>query len=341
MRFFALFFLLAGFSACFSKKKEEILLNGAGASFPYVLYSKWIFEYRKKEKQVAVNYQSIGSGGGIRQFLAGTLDFGGTDVPVSKKNLKNHKNSVLHVPTALGAVAVTYHLKSQENLNFTGELLADIFLGKIQFWNDPKIKALNKSAALPNKKIILIYRADGSGTTSFFTEFLSLKSPDFLNKVGKGKLVSWPKGLGAKGNEGVMGLLSKMEGSLSYIGLSYALSQSLPVAAIKNKDSVFVKPSLESLQASALQGLKDNQSYMESLIDKKGKKTYPLSGYTYLIFSQKQPEKKGKALLAFLRWALTEGQAFSKKLHFTPLPDSVLKASLKTLSSVEFQKEAL
>ena len=319
------------------------MLNGAGASFPYVLYSKWIFEYRKQEKKVAVNYQSIGSGGGIRQFLAGTLDFGGTDVPVSKKVLEKHKEPILHIPTTLGAVAITYRLKSlkQQSLNFTGEVLADIFLGKIQFWNDSKIQALNKNIQLPHKKIILIYRADGSGTTSFFTEFLSLKSPDFLNKVGKGKLVSWPLGLGAKGNEGVMSLLNKMEGSLSYIGLSYALSQSLPVAAIQNKDSLFVKPSLESLQASALQGLKDNPSYLESLIDKTGQEVYPLSGYTYLIFSQKQRDKKGQALLDFIQWSLTEGQSFSKSLYFIPLPDSVLKAALKTLSTVELQKESL
>ena len=317
------------------------MLNGAGASFPYVLYSKWIFEYRKKEKQVAVNYQSIGSGGGIRQFLAGTLDFGGTDVPVSKKALAKHKESVLHVPTALGAVAITYHLKSlkQESLNFTGEILAEIFLGQIEFWDDPKIQALNPEIPLPHKKIILIYRADGSGTTSFFTEFLSLKSPAFLEQVGKGKLVSWPLGLGAKGNEGVMGLLNKMEGSLSYIGLSYALSQSLPVAAIKNQSQVFVKPNLSSLQAAALQGLKDNKSYLESLIDKKGKNSYPLSGYTYLIFSKKQKDKKGQALMDFIRWVLTEGQAFSKSLYFIPLPDSILKSALNQLSVVEIQAE--
>ena len=190
---------MISFSACFSKKKEEILLNGAGASFPYVLYSKWIFEYRKKEKQVAVNYQSIGSGGGIRQFLAGTLDFGGTDVPVSKKVLAKHKESVLHVPTALGAVAITYHLKSlkQESLNFTGEILAEIFLGQIEFWDDPKIQALNPEAPLPHKKIILIYRADGSGTTSFFTEFLSLKSPAFFRAGGQRQTGFMALGLGS------------------------------------------------------------------------------------------------------------------------------------------------
>ena len=334
----ACFLLLFSLVACFSKNKT-LLINGAGASLPYILYSKWISEYRRVEPSVAINYQSIGSGGGIRQFLAGTLDFGGTDVPVSAEELKSSKKEILHIPMALGAVAVTYNLASLKGktLKMTGELLAEIFTGKVKRWDDPKIKKWNPDISLPSTKIILVYRADGSGTTSFFTEFLSKTSGNFLKKVGKGKLVAWPVGVGGKGNEGVMGLVSKMEGAIAYISLSYALSQNLPVVAVKNKEAYFVQPNLKSIHAAALQALNDKESYTSSLVYRKGKDSYPISGYTYLIISKKLSNEKGPSLLKFLKWALSSGQEFSESLHFISLPISVSQSAMDKLSQVSFE----
>ena len=381
LRLFTALFVFFFSASCVLKKEKTLLINGAGASFPYILYSKWITEYRKTEPSVRINYQSIGSGGGIRQFLAGTLDFGGTDIPlfqesndskreskqsqvrkeesventktaqgtkkkISKeldnKNLKykkttqnkeDFKKPILHIPTALGAVAVTYNLPSLKNekLKLTGSLLAEIFRGEIKFWNDSQIQNLNKGLNLPEQKIILIYRADGSGTTSFFTEFLSLRSSVFLKQIGYGKSVSWPRGLGAKGNEGVMGLLNKMEGAISYVGLSYALSQKLPVAAVENKEGFFVEPALSSIQAAALSAIQDQESYTNSLIDIKGAKSYPISGYTYFIISR-LPEPKGSALFSFVKWTLMAGQDFSKELHFIPLPPVIQNKAVENLS---------
>ena len=340
-QFFYLALTFVAFSSCFSKSKT-LLINGAGASFPYILYSKWISEYRRIEPSVAINYQSIGSGGGIRQFLAGTLDFGGTDVPVSEEETKLSKKEILHIPTALGAVAVTYNLPSLkgERLKMTGELLAEIFMGKIKNWNDSKIQKWNPEISLPEKPIIVVYRADGSGTTSFFTQFLSVASKDFLKKVGQGKSVSWPLGVGGKGNEGVMGLASRMEGAIAYISLSYAVSQKLPVVAVRNKAGYFIPPQLESIQAAALQALKDKKDYTSSLIYKTGKNSYPISGYTYLILSKKLTRKKGPALVKFLKWALNSGQQFAEPLFFISLPPSVVRSALEKLSLVKFEAES-
>ena len=376
LRLFTALLVLFFSTSCVLKKEKTLLINGAGASFPYILYSKWITEYRKTDPSVRINYQSIGSGGGIRQFLAGTLDFGGTDIPLfresndskreskqsqvrkeesventkkiqrtkekiskglgnkSLKYKKDFKKPILHIPTALGAVAVTYNLPSLKNkkLKLTGKLLAEIFRGKIKLWNDSQIQNLNKGLNLPEQKIILIYRADGSGTTSFFTEFLSQRSPVFLKQIGYGKSVSWPRGLGAKGNEGVMGLFNKMEGAISYVGLSYALSQKLPVVFVENKAGFFVEPTLSSIQSAALSAIQDQESYTKSLIDIKGAESYPISGYTYFIISW-LPEPKGPALFTFVKWTLMEGQNFSKELHFIPLPSVVQKKAIENLSA--------
>ncbi|MCY4321090.1 MAG: phosphate ABC transporter substrate-binding protein PstS [Bdellovibrionaceae bacterium] len=331
-----LILIFFSFISCFSKNKR-LLINGAGASFPYILYSKWITEYHDISSDVAINYQSIGSGGGIRQLLAGTLDFGGTDIPVSKEEQKLSKKEILHIPTALGAVALTYNVPSlkEKELKMTGELLAEIFIGKIKNWNDPKIKKWNPNLNFPSLPIVIIYRADGSGTTSFFTEFLSIVSPSFLKTIGKGKSVSWLVGVGGKGNEGVMGLVNKMEGALAYISLSYAMSQKLPVMAIQNKEKKFVRPNLKTIQAAAQQSLKRNQAYTSSLIYTKGKNSYPISGYTYLILPKKMSNKKGVALVEFLKWALSKGQSFTESLYFISLPPSVVKSALEQLSLLE------
>ena len=336
IKFSFLFLAFFSFSSCFSKNKR-LLINGAGASFPYILYSKWIAEYRHVDPDVAINYQSIGSGGGIRQFLSGTLDFGGTDIPVSEEEQKLSRKEILHIPTVLGAVAITYNVPSLKGkkLKMTGELLADIFIGKIKNWNDPKIKKWNPDLNLPSMPIVVIYRADGSGTTSFFTEFLSIVSSHFLKKIGKGKSVSWTVGVGGKGNEGVMGLVNKLEGALSYISLSYAMSQNLPVVAIRNKEKKFVQPNLKTIQAAAQQALKTKQGYTASLIYTKGKNSYPISGYTYLILPKKVSGKKTVALVRFLKWALSKGQKFAEPLYFISLPPSVVKSALERLSLLE------
>ena len=223
-RYFSFCFLLVSFSLClscfFKKTPKRLLINGAGASFPYILYSKWLSEYRKVDSSVAINYQSIGSGGGIRQFIAGTLDFGGTDTPVSEEDKKSTSKEILHIPTTLGAVAVTYKLDlaKEKPLRLSGSLLAQIYRGKIKKWNHPLLQKINPQLKLPEEDIVVVYRADASGTTHFFTDYLALYSKDFFQEVGRGKAVSWPVGVGGKGNEGVMGLVSKIQGSIAYIG---------------------------------------------------------------------------------------------------------------------------
>lgn len=342
-RYFSFFILLVSFffgSSCFFKKSQKrLLINGAGASFPYILYSKWLSEYRKVDPTVAINYQSIGSGGGIRQFIAGTLDFGGTDTPVSEEDRKSTEKVILHIPTTLGAVAVTYKLDLDEKstIRLSGFVLSQIYRGKITKWNDPQIQKINPDIKFPKEDIVVIYRADASGTTSFFTDYLALYSKDFLKEVGKGKAVSWPVGVGGKGNEGVMGLVSKIKGSIAYIGASYAASQNLPMIHIENAEGRFIKPSLESIRASASEAMKGSEDHTASFINVKGRKSYPMSGFTYIIISKKLPEKKGKALISFLKWSLGPGQAFAEPLYFIPLPNQVAESAIKKLSQIEFQ----
>lgn len=328
------------FTSCTKKnknKQEPLLINGAGASFPYILYSKWLSEYHKLKPLVQVNYQSIGSSGGIRQFLRGTLDFGATDIHVSQEELKTSNKKILHIPTTMGAVAVAYNLDIESSqLLLDGQALSKIFMGKITNWNDSYIQKLNPKIQLPKENIVVVYRADGSGTTSFFTEFLS-KDPDFLNKVGKGKSVNWPVGIGGKGNEGVMGLVHKIKGSISYISLSYALSQKISVAKIKNKAGYFVAPSTKTIKAAADYNTKTKQNFSKSLINIGGKNSYPISGFTYIIITQTMSKKKGQEIVKFLKWVLSDGQKFTESLYFIPLPKAVISTNLKTLSQVHYQ----
>lgn len=320
------------------KTNKPLLINGAGASFPYILYSKWLTEYHKLKPSVQINYQSIGSSGGIRQFLNGTLDFGASDVYTHKQDLQKTNKKILHIPSALGAVAVTYRLKlsSPEPLLFDRKVLSKIFTGEIKKWNHPEIQALNPKQSLPDIPIVIAYRADGSGTTAFFTEFLA-KDSLFLKKIGKGKSVHWPVGVGGKGNEGVMGLIHKIEGSISYISLSYALSQKISIAKIKNKNGHFILPSSASIKSAADHTLKIKKDFSASLIDAGGASSYPLSGFTYIIISETMPTKKGKEITEFLKWVLSSGQQFSEELYFIPLPKSVVNSSLKKLSEVRYQ----
>lgn len=329
------------FISCSSQKsqKDILLVNGAGASFPYILYSKWFSEYNKLHPSITINYQSIGSGGGIRQFLKGTLDFGATDVAVSKSEMKKSSKALIHIPTTLGAVAVTYNLDipKEQSLKLDGSTLARIFMEEIKYWDHPSIKKLNPKISIPRVKILPVYRADGSGTTAIFTEYLSKNKSNFEQKVGQGKSVNFPVGAGGKGNEGVMGLAVKIKGSIAYVSASYAFVRKLPVMKIKNKNNQFVAPSKTSIKKAADYIMKKKKNYLSSLVYGGGVGSYPISSFTYLLLSKEMPRRKGLVLVNFIKWALGEGQKHSYPLYFIPLPNSVTQTAVKNLSQITFK----
>ncbi len=321
--------------------KKPLLINGAGASFPYILYSKWFLEYRKVNPAVMINYRSIGSGGGIRQFLTGTLDFGATDVPMQKEQIQKSKKEILHLPTALGAVVITYNLSSVKGsgLRLTALVLADIYMGKIKKWNHEKISRLNPGVALPEQNIVPVYRADGSGTTAVFTEYLSQFSDTWLKKSGKGKSVNWLTGIGGKGNEGVMGLIQKIPGAVGYVAMSYVVSHNLPTAQIQNMSGHFVKANGQTVKTSAKQILQKTDDLFHSLVTARGKDVYPLSSYTYLLVYKEMLSGKGKALVQFLNWSLSAGQAFCEKLHYISLPATVVQKVKNKVRSIKVKSD--
>ena len=285
-----------------------------------------------------INYRSVGSGGGIRQFLAGTTDFGATDVPIRKEQLIKHKKKVLHIPSTLGAVAISYYLPELEKtavLRLNAQVLAKVYMGKIKKWNHEELKNLNPSLSLPDRNILPVYRADGSGTTAIFTEYLAQFSPEWLQKVGKGKAVNWPQGIGGKGNEGVMGFLQKTPGAIGYVGMSYALNRQWPMAQIQNSSGHFVTASVLSVRKAAEQTLNQTQDLFHPMTQAGGKNVYPLSSYTYLLFYQQMSGRKGRALLKLLDWALADAQNFSEKLYYIPLPDPVIKKIKVIIKSIQ------
>ncbi len=310
------------------------LINGAGATFPFPLYSKWFSDYNKSHPDVQINYQSIGSGGGIRQFGQRTVDFGASDAPMTDAQLADLKEPVLHVPTVLGAVVASYNLPEvKERLVLSGEVLADIFLGKITKWNDPALVALNPKAGLPEKPILVVHRSDGSGTTNIFTEYLSKVSPGWKSKTGTGTAVKWPVGLGGKGNEGVAGLMKQTPGSIGYLEMIYAMKGGLSVAAVKNKSGAAVFPDTASITAAA-SGVAVPADFRVSLTDAPGKAAYPISGFTYILVWKKPSDAaKGKQFTEFLNWALTEGQGGVAALHYAPLPKNWSSAVLKAVNA--------
>jgi phosphate transport system substrate-binding protein len=319
------------------KKDEAISLNGAGATFPYPLYSKWISEYNKLNPLVKINYQSIGSGGGIRQIVAGTVDFGATDAPMKDDEAKQAPGKLFHIPATIGAVVIAYNLPEvTTTLKLAPEVLADIYQGKIRKWNDPKIKADNADAKLPAKDISVIYRTDGSGTTAVFTDYLSKISPDWKEKVGAGKSVSWPLGLGAKGNEGVTGQVKTTPYTIGYIERAYASQNKLPMVELKNKSGKFVAPTIEAMSAAA-DSVQMPDALFVSLSNADGEGAYPITGYSYLlVYENAKDPVKGEALAKYLWWGLHDGQAFSKDLDYAPIPAKVLaqvEARLKELRS--------
>jgi len=329
--------LLMGAASTFSNA-QSVTLQGAGASFPYPLYSKWISEYRKVNPQVNINYQSIGSGGGIKQITERTVDFGATDAPMSGSELAKVKGTMLHIPMTLGAVVVAYNVPGvATGLKLTPETLSGMFLGTIKTWNDPKLVSLNPGVKLPNTPITVAYRTDGSGTTAVFTEYLAKVSVDWKSKVGAGKSVKFPVGLGAKGNEGVTGLVKGTPGAIGYLELAYAKQNNLAVAAIRNKVGKFVIPTPEG-STSAASGNEIPGDLCLSITDGPGAKDYPISSFSYiLVYQDQQDGTKGKVLADFLWWAIHDGQKFAAALDYAPLPtkDMVpkIEAKLRTLKA--------
>jgi phosphate transport system substrate-binding protein len=303
----------------------QTTLNGAGATFPNPIYSKWFSEYHKAHPDIQINYQPIGSGGGIRQVLAGTVDFGATDGPMSDEQLVQAKSKILHVPTVLGADVPAYNIPGvTAELKFTPEALAGIFMGKISSWNDPAIAKANPGVNLPNQPIIVIHRSDGSGTTYIWTDYLSKVSADWQSQVGKGTSVKWPVGLGGKGNEGVAGMIRQMQGSIGYIELIYAIENKISYGIVKNAAGDFVKASLESVTAAAASVKSMPADFRVSITNAPGKDAYPISSFTWLLIpAQSKDAAKGKILADFLAWMVDDGQKMTAQLAYAPLPESV------------------
>ena len=311
----------------------QTTLNGAGATFPYPMYSKWFSQYHKDHPEVEINYQSIGSGGGIRQVLAGTVDFGASDGPMTDEQLAQSKTKILHVPTVLGADVPAYNLNVNGELKFTPEALAGIFLGKITTWNDPALAKANPDLKLPGDPIIVVHRSDGSGTTFIWTDYLSKVSPDWKSQVGTGTSVKWPVGLGGKGNEGVAGMLRQMPGAIGYVELVYAVQNRIPYGQVKNSAGNFVKASVETVTAAAA-SMKDMPAdFRVSIVNAPGKNAYPISSFTWLLIpAQSKDATKGRILADFLNWMVSDGQRMTTELTYAPLPEDVaakVKAEIK------------
>ncbi|MGA8301740.1 MAG: phosphate ABC transporter substrate-binding protein PstS [Terriglobales bacterium] len=303
----------------------QTTLNGAGATFPYPIYSKWFSEYNKLHPDVQINYQSIGSGGGIRQVINGTVDFGASDGPMTDEQLKEAKFKILHIPTVLGAVVPAYNVPGvSAELKFTPEALAGIFLGKISNWNDAAIANANPGVKLPNQNIIVVHRSDGSGTTFIFTDYLSKVSKEWESAVGKGTSVKWPVGLGGKGNEGVAGQVRQLQGSIGYIELIYALQNKITYGLVKNAAGNFVKASLDGVTEAAASVKTMPADFRVSITNAPGRTAYPISSFTWLLIpEQSKDPKKGKILSDFLNWMVTDGQKMTYSLSYAPLPNSV------------------
>jgi phosphate transport system substrate-binding protein len=317
-----------------------VALTGAGATFPYPLYSKWFDAYASKTG-VKINYQSIGSGGGIRQLSEQTVDFGASDAPMTDAELAKAKGgAILHFPMTLGAVVITYNLPDITTpLKLTGDLLAAIYQGQVTKWNDARIAALNPGVTLPASDILVVHRSDGSGTSYVFTDYLSSVSQAWAAKPGKGKELQWPVGLGAKGNEGVAGQVKRSPGAIGYVELAYANQNRMPVAQLKNANGEFVTPSTASVTAAAagaVAKLPANTDYRVSIVNAPGAGAYPVSSFTWILVYQKEPDAAKRAkLVDFLRWALTDGQAMAPSLDYAPLPDTMRTALVGRLGEIQ------
>jgi len=315
----------------------QTTLNGAGATFPNPMYQKWFSEYHKAHSDVQFNYQSIGSGGGIRQVLAGTVDFGATDGPMTDEQLSQFKGKLLHIPTVLGAVVPAYNVPGVKGeLKFTPEALAGIFLGKITAWNDPVLVKANPDANLPNQAIIVVHRSDGSGTSFIFTDYLSKVSSEWQNGPGRGTSVKWPVGLGGKGNEGVAGQVRLLPGAIGYVELIYAVQNSIAYGSVKNAAGTFVKASLDSVTSAAASVKSMPADFRVSITNAPGKDAYPISSFTWLLIPEKSKDaNKGKIIADFLNWMVDNGQKMTAELSYAPLPQTVAEKVKGAIKQVQ------
>lgn len=321
--------------------RSQTLINGAGATFPYPLYSKWFDVYTKVNPQVRFNYQSIGSGGGIKQLEARTVDFGASDAPMSDEQLVAAPAKILHFPTVMGAVVITYDIPDfNGSLKLTGPIVADIYLGKISKWNDPRLAEANPGVKLPDLDIVICHRSDGSGTSYIFTDYLSKVSEEWAKGPGKGTAVKWVAGLGGKGNEGVTALVKQTPGAIGYVELIYAANNNLPIATLRNKDGAWVKPSLQSVTAAAAASAASIPAdFRVSITDAAGADSYPISSFTYLlVYQQESDPTKGKALVDFLGWMLASGQQYAPALSYAPLPAQVIGAEQNQIKTITIGK---
>jgi phosphate transport system substrate-binding protein len=324
--------------ATFAAAQGQVLLNAAGATFPYPIYSKWFDLYHTSHGNVQINYQSIGSGGGIRQLLDKTVDFGASDGPMNDDQLKQASVPILHFPTVLGAAIPTYNVPGvQTDLNFTPEALSGIFLGKVTKWSDPAIASANPGVKLPGDDIVVVHRADGSGTSYIWTDYLSKVSPEWQSKVGKGTSVNWPVGLGGKGNEGVSAQIQQTPGSLGYVELIYAVQNKLPYGKVKNAAGVFVKADLASVSAAAAAASKTMpDDFRVSITNAEGKAAYPISSFTWLLIPSKFTDaSKRDVVKDFLKWMMTDGQSYVEALSYAKLPKEVVTKEMKAIGQIQ------
>jgi phosphate transport system substrate-binding protein len=317
--------------------EQVVKLQGAGATFPNPVYQKWLSEYSKLHPKVQIDYQSVGSGAGIKQIQAQTVDFGASDTPMKDEDLKAAPAEILHIPTVLGAVVITYNLPSMNQpLKFSGEVVADIFLGKIKKWNDPKITADNPGVSLPSTDITVVHRSDGSGTSGVFTDYLSKVSAEWKEKVGSGTSPSWPVGIGGKGNEGVTGQIKNTPNTLGYVELVYAIQNKLPAAHIKNASGSFIEPSIQAVTAAAAASAANTPDDLRvSITNAQGATAYPISSYTYILLYKNQKDAaKGKVVVDFVWWGIHDGEKYAADLLYAPLPDDIVKRAEAKLNSI-------
>ena len=315
-------------------------INGAGATFPYPIYSKWFAEYNRLHPNVRINYQSQGSGAGIRQLTSRTVFFGASDQPMKDAQLEAAPGPILHLPTVLGAVVPVYNLPGVSGeLKFTGPLLAEIVLGKVTRWNDPAIATLNPGVTLPETAITFVHRSDGSGTTFVWADYLSKVSPEFKEKVGADSSLKWPVGIGGKGNEGVAGMVSQTPGSLGYVELIYALQNKIAFAAVQNASGAFVKASIEGVTAAAAGAAAAMPAdFRVSITDAPGETAYPIASFTWILLYENPDDKaQARVMVDFMKWALTDGQVHARELGYAPLPKEVVDMELKALERVRLQ----
>lgn len=315
----------------------EVKLQGAGSTFINPLMQKWLSEYGKINQNVRIDYQSIGSGGGIKQIQAQTIDFGASDAAMKDEDLKAAPGEIVHIPLALGAVVLTYNLQGvSQPLRFAPDVIADIFLGKIKRWDDARIKADNANVNLPGTDITVVHRSDGSGTSAVFTDYLSKVSPEWKEKVGAGTSPNWPVGLGGKGNEGVTGQVKQTPNTIGYVELAYAVKNNLPVALIKNKSGNFVEPTFDTVTAAAAESVPTTHEDLRvSITDPAGANTYPISSYVYaLVYKDQKDAVKGKALVDFLWWGIHDGESFTKDLQYAALPQEIVKKAEAKINSI-------